>query len=371
MEFMDLSGQYRYLKEDIDARINKVIESGHFILGEEVTEFEEKLAEYIGVKHAIGCGSGTDALQLIFMAYGIGAGDAVFCPDTTFIASIEPALMLGAYPSFCDINLETFNIDVKSLERQINAIIKDGKYKPRAVVAVDLFGNPTDYEALSAICQKYDLILVEDAAQATGAMYKGKKCGSLGDISATSFFPTKPLGCYGDGGAVFTNDDEMNEVLRSLRVHGKGEDKYHNVRVGINSRLDTLQAAIMLPKFKVLEDELIKRQKVAKRYYEALNDRYKIQTIDDKDRSAYAQYTILAEDEAEREECLVHLKEQDIPAMTYYIVPLHRQGAYKEYTMGEERFESAEAYAQRAFSLPFSPYMSEEEQDMVIRALKF
>lgn len=270
MEFIDLKAQYRALQGEIDANIQRILAGAHFIGGEEVAEFEEKLAAYVGRKHCVSCGNGTDALQLVYMAYGIGAGDAVFCPDMTFIASVEPACMLGAAPVFCDIEPDTYNLDPVSLEAHIQSVLAEGTLRPRAVVAVDFLGNPAKYDEIGAICKKYGLLLIEDAAQGTGASYKGKKCGSFGDIATTSFFPSKPLGCYGDGGAVFTDDDAIAELLRSYKVHGKGpKGKYDNVRIGLNSRLDTLQAGVMLPKLAVLEREIAMRQEIAERYHDA------------------------------------------------------------------------------------------------------
>lgn len=282
MEFIDLKAQYRALQGEIDANIQRILAGAHFIGGEEVAEFEEKLAAYVGRKHCVSCGNGTDALQLVYMAYGIGAGDAVFCPDMTFIASVEPACMLGAAPVFCDIEPDTYNLDPVSLEAHIQSVLAEGTLRPRAVVAVDFLGNPAKYDEIGAICKKYGLLLIEDAAQGTGASYKGKKCGSFGDIATTSFFPSKPLGCYGDGGAVFTDDDAIAELLRSYKVHGKGpKGKYDNVRIGLNSRLDTLQAGVMLPKLAVLEREIAMRQEIAERYHDAFAGKLQLPVITD------------------------------------------------------------------------------------------
>lgn len=366
MEFIDLKAQYAALKEEIDASIARVLNSTHFILGEEEVEFEQRLAEYVGVKHVVGCSDGTAALQLIYMAYGIGKGDAVFCPDMTFVASVEPACMLGATPIFCDINARTYNIDVNSLERQIHAVLKEGKYKPKAVVAVDFIGNPADYDAIREITRKYNLLLIEDAAQGIGASVNGVRCGALGDIAATSFFPSKPLGCYGDGGAVFTNDDVMDQKLRSIRVHGKGISKYDNQRIGINARLDTIQAAIMLPKLKILDKEIEERQRIAQTYNEAFKDKFQIPYIQDGMISAYAQYALLTQDQAERDKIVQHLKQNGVPSLVYYPVPMHKMKVFEGCFMGNETFVNTVSYADRTFSLPFSAYLKEEDQQRVI-----
>lgn len=370
MEFIDLKAQYLTLKEEIDTNIERVLKSTHFILGEEEKEFEEHLAEYVGVKYAIGCSDGTAALQLIYMAYGIGKGDAVFCPDITFIASIEPACLLGATPIFCDIDKNTYNLDTKSLERQIKAVLKEGKYIPKAIVAVDFLGNPADYDNIKKIANKYNLLLIEDAAQAMGASLNGIKCGAFGDIAATSFFPAKPLGCYGDGGAIFTNDDKIREILCSLRVHGKGESKYDNIRIGINSRLDTIQAAILLPKLKVLDKEIQARQNIAKRYNEAFADKLQIPYIQGGAISSYAQYALLAHDKKQREYIMEELKRNEVPSMIYYPNPLHTMKVFEGCFKGEEKFESSIAYAEKTFSLPFSPYLLKSDQERIIDIIK-
>lgn len=369
MEFIDLKAQYMSLKEEIDEQIGKVLASTHFILGEEEQKFEEKLAQYIGVKHVVGCSDGTAALQLIYMAYGIGKGDAVFCPDMTFVASVEPACLLGAEPIFCDIDPKTYNIEADSLDRQINAVMREGRLIPKAVVAVDFIGNPADYSAIRKITQKYNLLLIEDAAQGTGASVGGVKCGALGDIAATSFFPSKPLGCYGDGGAVYTNDDEMDQLLRSIRVHGKGESKYDNQRVGMNARLDTIQAAIMLPKLKVLDQEISIRQKIAEKYNQAFKDLFQIPYVMDGMVSAYAQYALLAEDREQRDYIMSELKAHNIPTLIYYPVPMHKMKVFEGCFMGEETFENTISYADRTFSLPFSAYLKEEDQQKVIEVV--
>lgn len=368
MEFIDLKAQYRALQAEIDGNISRILSGAHFIGGAEVTEFEEKLAAYVGRKHCITCGNGTDALQLAYMAYGVGPGDAVFCPDMTFIASVEPACMHGASPVFCDIEPDTYNLDPISLEAHIQAVLAEGKLRPRAVVAVDFLGNPAKYDEISAICKKYGLLLIEDAAQGTGASYHGKKCGSFGDIATTSFFPSKPLGCYGDGGAVFTDDDRIAALVQSYKVHGKGpKGKYDNVRIGLNSRLDTLQAGVMLPKLAVLEQEIAKRQEVAARYNRAFAGKLQTPGITADSVSSYAQYCMLAEDEAQRAHILAAMKAANVPSLIYYPTPLHVLDAFAPYPA--EDIPNAAHYACCNFGVPFSPYLTEEDQDTVIRTV--
>lgn len=371
MQFIDLKAQYQALKTEIDANINAVLEAGQFIGGPQVKELEQKLAEYVGRKHCITCANGTDALQIAYMVYGIGEGDAVFCPDITFISSTEPSKMFGATSVFCDIQPDTYNLCPESLERQIKAVLAEGKLKPRAVVAVDILGNPCDFDKISAICDKYGLILIEDAAQSFGASYKGKKCCSFGEIATTSFFPAKPLGCYGDGGAIFVDDDEIASKIRSICVHGKGpKGKYDNVIVGVNSRLDTIQAGILLPKFKALaEYEVDNRQTVAKRYNEAFENNFTTPYVQDGCVSVYAQYALLAKDTATRDKVLAHLSLKKIPNMIYYPTPQHALPVFdNEPTYGEE-FKVANDYCARTLSLPMHPYLEEAEQQLVIDAV--
>lgn len=371
MEFIDLKAQYRALKPEIDANIQNVLNAAQFIGGSYVKELEEKLAAFVGRKHCISCANGTEALQLIFMAYGVGKGDAVFCPDVTFIASVEPACMLGATPVFCDITADTYNLCPESLERQVKAVLAEGKLTPKMVVAVDFLGNPADFAAISAVCEKYGLPLLEDAAQGFGASYQGKRCCAHGDIAATSFFPAKPLGCYGDGGAVFTDDDEMNTLLRSYCVHGKGPGgKYDNVRVGLNSRLDNLQAAVLLPKLKALGDyEMADRQTVAGRYNAAFAGKFVTPFVAEGCVSSYAQYALLAADRARRDRILAHLTEKKIPNMIYYPTPQHALPVFRDAPAYGETFPNASDYCARTFSLPMSPYLTEADQAEVIRAV--
>lgn len=371
MQFIDLKAQYRALKTEIDENIRAVLEAGQYIGGPQVKELEQKLADYVGRKHCISCANGTDALQIAFMVYGIGAGDAVFCPDITFISSTEPSKMFGAASVFCDIQPDTYNLCPKSLERQIQAVLAEGKLKPKAVVAVDILGNPCDYDAIIPICEKYGLILIEDAAQSFGASYKSKKCCAFGQIATTSFFPAKPLGCYGDGGAIFVDDDELAHVIRSICVHGKGpKGKYDNIRVGLNSRLDTIQAAILLPKFKALaEYEVTNRQAVAKRYNDAFATNFTTPFVQDDCVSVYAQYAILARDTETRDKVVAHLKEKNIPNMIYYPTPQHALPVFKDEPTYGESFVNANDYCARTLSLPMHPYLEAPEQQPVISAV--
>ena len=371
MQFIDLKAQYQALKAEINANIQTVLDDGRYIGGPYIKELEEKLAAYVGRKHCICCANGTDALQIAFMVYGIGKGDAVFCPDITFVSSTEPSKMLGATSVFCDIQPDTYNLCPESLERQIKAVLEEGRLTPKAVVAVDILGNPCDYDAITAVCEKYGLVLIEDAAQSFGATYKGKKCGSFGEIATTSFFPAKPLGCYGDGGAIFVDDDELAGVIRSICVHGKGPGgKYDNIRVGMNSRLDTIQAAILLPKFKALAAyEVENRQTVANRYNAAFVGHFTTPYVQENCRSVFAQYAILAKDTAARDRVIAHLKEKNIPSMIYYPTPQHALPVFCDEPAYGETFANADDYCARTLSLPMHPYLGEEEQQMIIDAV--
>lgn len=371
MQFIDLTAQYRALKTKIDANIQAVLDSGQFIGGPFVAALEGRLADFAGRKYCITCANGTDALQIAYMALGVGPGDAVFCPDVTFVASTEPAKMLGATPVFCDITLDTYNLSPDGLERQIQAVIAEGKLTPKAVVAVDLLGNPCDYDKIEAICKKYDLLLIEDAAQSFGASYQGKRCGSFGTIAATSFFPAKPLGCYGDGGAIFLDDGMLNELCRSLCVHGKGPGgKYDNVRVGLNSRLDAIQAAVLLPKLDALEQyELEARQAAARRYNEAFAGKFVTPFVAKNCVSAYAQYALLVEHTQQRDQITAHLTKKNIPNMVYYPTPQHKLPVFQNEAFYGETFQNALDYCARTFSLPMHPYLSEQEQQRVIETV--
>lgn len=368
MQFIDLKAQYSALKTEIDQNIQSVLDTGVFIGGPYVKELEEKLANFVGRKHCITCANGTDALQIAYMVAGVGVGDAVFCPDMTFISSTEPAKMFGATPVFCDITRDTYCLCPESLERQIQAVLAEGKLSPKAVVAVDILGNPCDYDAIAAICERYGLVLIEDAAQSFGAVYHGKKCCAFGQIATTSFFPAKPLGCYGDGGAIFTDDDELADVMRSICVHGKGPGgKYDNVRVGINSRLDAMQAAILLSKLKALaEYETLARQEVANRYSQAFTGKLTTPHVSEQCMSIWAQYALLAADTAQRDRIVAHLSSNQIPNMIYYPTPQHALPVFQQEPCYGEQFVNAIDYCARTFSLPMHPYLSEADQKHVI-----
>lgn len=371
MQFIDLKAQYHALKAGIDANIQAVVDSAVFIGGPYVKELEEKLASFTGRKHCITCANGTDALQIAYMVAGVGAGDAVFCSDMTFISSTEPAKMFGAVSVFCDITPDTYCLSPESLERQIQAVLAEGKLTPKAVVAVDILGNPCDYDVIVPICEKYSLFLIEDAAQSFGASYHGKKACSFGQIATTSFFPAKPLGCYGDGGAIFTDDDHTADLIRSLCVHGKGPGgKYDNVRVGMNSRLDAMQAAVLLPKLKALGDyEIDARQQVVERYGRAFAGKLTTPFVAEGCVSAWAQYALLAADTAQRDKIVAHLKEAGIPNMIYYPTPQHALPVFWDEPHYGEAFRNADDYCARTFSLPMHPYLEQAEQQQIIDAV--
>ena len=367
MQFRDLHKQYETLKSDIDKGIQRVIDDTSFILGKSVTDLEKELANYVGRKHCITCGNGTDALVLALKAYNIGQGDAVFTADFTYIASASCAELVGATSVFADIDLTTFNIDSASLEKQIQRVIKEGILKPKAIVSVDLFGQPANYGELEKIAKKYGLIIVEDAAQGFGGMIGNKRACSFGDISCTSFFPAKPLGCYGDGGAIFTDDDKIAERLRSLRAGGKSPvDKYDNIEIGTNSRLDTIQAAILLPKFHAFKDYELKAVNDAANWYtKRLKDYVVTPTVLDGYLSSWAQYTILLKNKEERDMLQAKLKEKDIPSMIYYPRGMHQQQAFRNLNLKDEDYPNAVEATKRVLSLPMHPYMTEEEVDYI------
>ena len=368
MEFRDLKKQYEVLKNDIDSAIASVCASAHFISGAEVTELEQQLAEYVGVKHCITCANGTDAISLALAAWGIGIGDAVFVPDFTFFSSGECPASEGATPIFVDVDKDTFNMDPIKLEEAIIRVQAEGKYVPKVVITVDLFGQCADYDAIRSICDKYGLYIMEDAAQGFGGSIRGKMACSFGDISTTSFFPAKPLGCYGDGGAIFTDNDEWAELIRSLCVHGKsGDDKYNNIRIGRNSRLDTIQAAILKVKLKAFRDyELDDVNKVAKWYNEALKDSgLQLPVVKDGYISSWAQYTIQLPETVDRNALQKKLREAGIPTMVYYMKPMHLQGAFVGTDSAIADCPITENLCQVVLSLPMHPYLSKDDIKMV------
>lgn len=375
MEFRDLKTQYLQSKQAIDEAIQNVLLSSHFIGGEPVNQLEEKLADYVGVKHCITCANGTDALQLALMAWNIGEGDAVFVPDFTFFSSGEIVPWVKATPVFVDVDKNTFNISVKALEEAVQNVIRDGKLKPKAVIAVDLFGCPADFLRIREITEKYGMLLLEDGAQGFGGRIGNQKACSFGDIATTSFFPAKPLGCYGDGGAVFTDNDDWADLVKSYKVHGKGTDKYDNIRIGLNSRLDTMQAAVLLEKLMIFEEyELQEVNQVATWYNEKLqNSKVICPEIPEKYYSSWAQYTIILPDAKVRNELQNHLKQFDIPSMVYYAKPMHKQIAFVKNHTGiwydDLYFKNTVELCNRVLSLPMHPYMREKDVDCVVETI--
>lgn len=370
MQFRDLKTQYSRLKSRIDQEISKVLSDANFISGKQVKELEDSLAEYVGAKHCITCGNGTDALLLALMAWGIGENDAVFVPDFTFFASGEAPACLGAVPVFVDVDERTFNMSPAALRDTIKQTISNGRLTPKAIIAVDLFGQPADYDEIKQIAQEYRLLLLEDAAQGFGGNIRGRKACHFGDISATSFFPAKPLGCYGDGGAVFTDNDEWAELIRSYRIHGKGMDKYDNVRLGMNSRLDTLQAAVLLVKLKAFEEyELTDINLAAQKYTKALQDCVKAPYVKEGFYSSWAQYSILLDNAVQRDGLLKHLQKYDIPGMIYYRKPMHDQKAFDGIECKVTDLSVTEDICNRILSLPIHPYIKEDEIETVVQAI--
>jgi dTDP-4-amino-4,6-dideoxygalactose transaminase len=366
MQFIDLAAQYQHLKARIDQRIQNVLDHGQYIMGPEVKELEAKLAEYVGVKHAITCANGTDALTLALMAMDIGEGDAVFVPTFTFFASAEAVAFAKATPVFVDSDADTFNICPVDLEKRIKAVIADGKLNLKVIMAVDLFGLPANYPEIQKLANKYDLKIIEDAAQGFGGEINGQRVGSFGDIATTSFFPAKPLGCYGDGGAIFTDNEQYAELIKSYRVHGKGTDKYDNVHIGMNSRLDTIQAAILLEKLAEFPQELINRNKVATKYETELSERINTPKVPEGYVSSWAQYTIVSNN---RDQAIAQYKKQGIPTMIYYATCMHQQTALNDLGYKKGDFPIAEKLAKSVFSLPMHPYMKDQNYQKIIEVL--
>jgi UDP-2-acetamido-2-deoxy-ribo-hexuluronate aminotransferase len=384
MNFVDLGAQQQRIRRDIERRILNVLDHGHYVLGPEIEELEHRLRDYVGVSHAVACASGTDALLMALMAYEVGPGDAVFTTPFSFFATAEVIGLLGATPVFVDIDRATFNIDPLLLETAVRDVTANARthpiYRslaadeiltPKAVIAVDLFGLPADFPSINAIARKYGLVVIEDAAQSLGAELNGRKACSLADVACTSFYPAKPLGCYGDGGMCFTDDDGLAALLRSLRIHGMGNHQYDNVRVGINGRLDTIQAAVLLAKLEIFPEEVDLRNAVARRYGEMLRGLADIQPpmVPENARSVWAQYSLLARSERHREELRQTLAQADVPTAIYYPKALHRQEVFLPLGYQEGDFPISEACAKRIFSLPMHPYLKPEDQQKVAEAL--
>jgi dTDP-4-amino-4,6-dideoxygalactose transaminase len=361
--FIDLQAQRRRLGEKLTAAINAAVEGGQWIMGPQVQAFEAQLAEFAGVKHAIACANGTDALLIVLRAWNIGPGDAVFVPAFTFAASAEVVALAGAEPVFVDVLEDTFNMDPASLEAAIAMVKREGRLRPRAVMPVDLFGQTADYRKLEPIVAREKLLMLCDAAQGFGGLLDGKRSGAIGDAAGTSFFPAKPLGCFGDGGASFTNDDGLNELLRSIRIHGQGTDKYENVRIGVNSRLDTIQAAILIEKLKIFPEEIEMREAAAQRYNKALgaSNRIRVPHVIEGAKSTWAQYTIQVPD---RDKLAADLKAKGIPTAVYYPIPLSRQKGYAHFPSAP--IPTSERLSKTVISLPMHPYLDAPTQDRII-----
>jgi dTDP-4-amino-4,6-dideoxygalactose transaminase len=368
MPFIDLASQRARIADRIDAAVSKVVHGGAYIMGPEVFELERQLAAFCGAKHAVSCASGTDALTMVLLAKGVKPGVAVFCPSFTFAATAEAVALLGATPFFVDVLPDTFNLDPASLEAGI-AEARAAGLNPDGVIAVDLFGQPADYDAIEPICAREDLWLLCDSAQAFGATYKGRKLGTIGAATTTSFFPAKPLGAYGDGGAIFTDDDDLAATLRSIRVHGQGADKYDNVRLGVTGRLDTIQAAVLIEKLAIFADEISARDRIAARYFEGLKGVAIPPAVPAGLQSVWAQYTIRLKP-GQRDGLAAALKEAGVPTACYYPVPLHRQTAYKQYPCVGGRLAVTDQLAQEVISLPMHPYLAEDAQKRIVETAK-
>ena len=367
MKFVDLDAQFRRLETDIRGAIDAVFAHGQYIMGPEVYALEDELAGYCGAGHVVSAASGFDALLMSLMSYGVGPGDAVIAPSFTFVATAEVIQLLGATVVFVDVEDTTFNIDVNRLEETVRRIRRQGRMNLRGIIPVDLFGLPADYGAISEIAARHDLFVLADAAQSFGGGREGRRVGTFGDLAATSFFPAKPFGCYGDGGAVFTDDGERAEVLRSIRFHGMGTSQYDNVRTGITGRLDTIQAAVLRCKLKVLDDEIAARQKVAKRYTRGLADLVATPAIPVNCTTTWAQYTLRSK---ERDRIRKALDDGGIPSAVYYSCPLHRQPAYRGAEGAGVGMPVSDLLADEVFSLPMHPYLEPSDQDRIIDTIR-
>jgi len=367
--FIDIAAQRQRLGKSIDEAVSRVLTHCQFINGPEVTALEAQLAAFSGAKHVVSCASGTDALVMVLMAKNVGPGDAVLCPSFTFCATGEAVALVGATPVFVDVDEATFNMDPVSLKRGI-ATARARGLKPRAVIVVDLFGQSADHDAIGDVAEADGLFVLDDAAQGFGASYKGRKLGTFGLATATSFFPAKPLGCYGDGGAIFTDDDELAELLRSIRVHGQGSDKYDNVRLGITGRLDTMQAAVLIEKLKIFEDEIAARNRVAEYYARGLGNVVTVPRLASGCTSVWAQYTIRLPKGADRDGFAAALKAQGIPTAIYYTKSIHQQTAYKHYPVADGGLPASERLSEDVISLPMHAYLDEPTQDRIIKAVR-
>ncbi|MBO6719044.1 MAG: DegT/DnrJ/EryC1/StrS family aminotransferase [Rhizobiaceae bacterium] len=368
MPFIDLAAQQARIRGRLDSAIARVLDEGAYIMGPEVKQFEEQLGAFCGAKHTLSCANGTDALSLALMALGVKAGDAILVPSFTFAATAEVVPFIGATPVFVDVLPDTFNMDVESFKRAIAHAKAEG-LNPKAVIPVDLFGLAADFDAIIPVARENGIAVIDDAAQGFGAGYHGRTVGSIGDITTTSFFPAKPLGCYGDGGAIFTEDDELAALIDSYRIHGKGSHKYDNERIGMNSRLDTLQAAILIEKLAIFPDEIEERQNVARRYAEGLKGRYETPIVPEGLTSTWAQYTIKTKSEAERAEVQEKAKAAGIPTAIYYPIPLHAQTAFRSYPRDPDGLPVSDDLAKRVISLPMHPYLGAQVQEKVIEAV--
>ncbi len=368
MKFVDLDAQFNVIEKDIRDSIDRVLHHKQFIMGAEIAILEQQLSEYCGARHVISAASGTDALLMALMAYGVGAGDAIIAPSFTFVATAEVIQLLGASTVFVDVDERTFNMDCARLEATIQTVKKDRKLNLKGIIPVDLFGLPADHDTIQHIAERHGLFVLSDAAQSFGAEYKNQKTGVFGDVSTTSFFPAKPLGCYGDGGAVFTDNSELAEIIDSIRFHGKGAGgQYENVRIGITGRLDTLQAAILSCKLKIFDQELDKRQRIAERYTQELNGVVITPTIPPAYRSAWAVYTICSH---KRDQIKQHFNENNIPSAVYYPSPLHRQAAFRNAIGSAQTLPITEKLADEVISLPIHPYLQADEQMKIIEVIK-
>ena len=371
MQFRDLKTQYTVLKDEMDKAILDVVASSAYVMGPKIKEMESAFAEYVGVKHCVACNSGTDALLLALKAWDVKPGDAVFVPSFTFFASAEVIAMQGATPVFVDVDGDTFNMDVADLERKIEQTLKAGKLTPRVVIAVDLFGLPADFKAIRKVADNYGLLVLEDGAQGFGGRIGERKACTFGDISTTSFFPAKPVGCYGDGGAVFTDNEEWAQLMDSYHVHGKGSDRYDNIRIGMNSRMDSIQAAILLVKLKAFkEHELVDVNQVAARYIEQLHDVVKTPVVPQDFYSSWAQFTLQVENKEVRTGLQTALKNLDIPTAIYYPIPMHRQTAFNYLNLEDNLCPVSDRLADTVISLPIHPYLTETDQDMICNAVR-